>query len=268
MTKTFLSIILVSFLFSGCATTKVKTESTESLPQAKETKPAEVVQTGTEVTKPVEKAQAVEVTKPAEKAQVVVEDTRFAELTKGIEGINTQIERINSEIDRIKTEIEALIGRTGSAEANIGEISRLTRGLKVLTDELGRRISNLENKKIVKKLLLSDTESTFKFGSAMLTAKTKKKLDAFAEELKEKTYHSIVIAGYTDSIGNETYNLLLGRKRAEAVGAYLANKQWIERNLLIVLTFGESVPIADNKKKSGRSSNRRVEITVYRNLLE
>lgn len=265
ITNTLLSIILVFLLFSGCAATKVKTENTEPLPQAKDTKPAEIVQTGTEVTKPAvtEKKEGIEGqgAKSAEKAQAIVEDTRLADLTKGIEGINAQIERINKEI-------EALIGRTGRAEGNIDEISRLIKELKGLTDELGRKVSGLENRRIVKKLLLSDTESTFKFGSAVLTAKAKKKLDAFAEDLKSKTYHSIVIAGHTDSKGNEAYNLLLGRKRAEAVAAYLAGKQWIERNLLIVLTFGESVPIADNKNKSSRSRNRRVEITVYRNLLE
>ena len=67
------------------------------------------------------------------------------------------------------------------------------------------------------------------------------------------------IEGYTDSIGSESYNMELSRKRAQAVANYLIS-QGIDATRLMVIPMGESNPIASNKNAEGRAMNRRVEI--------
>jgi len=69
----------------------------------------------------------------------------------------------------------------------------------------------------------------------------------------------IEVAGHTDSMGSEAYNLRLSQRRAETVRAYLIEKG-IAADRLIAKGYGESSPVADNRTKEGRYKNRRVEL--------
>jgi outer membrane protein OmpA-like peptidoglycan-associated protein len=69
------------------------------------------------------------------------------------------------------------------------------------------------------------------------------------------------IEGHTDSTGSEATNSKLSEGRAAAVKNYLI-ANGIDGNRLTSKGYGESVPIASNKTRSGRRQNRRVEIKV------
>jgi OOP family OmpA-OmpF porin len=73
---------------------------------------------------------------------------------------------------------------------------------------------------------------------------------------------SIVIAGYTDSVGAAKYNLALSVRRAEAVRNYLVEKG-VNTSLITVEGYGEENPVASNKTKEGRAKNRRVDISIF-----
>jgi outer membrane protein OmpA-like peptidoglycan-associated protein len=79
--------------------------------------------------------------------------------------------------------------------------------------------------------------------------------------MKAYTSARIEISGYTDDVGSDTSNMVLSRKRAEAVMEYLKNKG-VEPEKMTALGFGESPSffVADNKTPAGRQQNRRVEI--------
>ena len=66
---------------------------------------------------------------------------------------------------------------------------------------------------------------------------------------------------FLDNIGSEDYNMKLGQKRADAVKDYLVARG-ISADRLSTRSFGESMPIADNKTADGRAINRRVEFKV------
>ncbi len=71
------------------------------------------------------------------------------------------------------------------------------------------------------------------------------------------------IRGHTDSSGPESWNLVLGKKRAEAVMEYLHKKYNIPLHRMEVISYGSSEPVADNATRNGRDQNRRVEILVF-----
>ncbi len=71
----------------------------------------------------------------------------------------------------------------------------------------------------------------------------------------------IVVQGYTDSQGSETFNLELSRQRAEAVRSYLVS-HGIAPDRISAEGFGPARPIANNASPEGRANNRRVEIVV------
>ncbi len=73
----------------------------------------------------------------------------------------------------------------------------------------------------------------------------------------------VEVAGHTDSIGSDEYNMDLSQRRAEAVSNYLINKG-ISADRLIPKGYGEAQPIATNETDEGRFQNRRVELVPWR----
>ena len=70
-----------------------------------------------------------------------------------------------------------------------------------------------------------------------------------------------MIAGHTDDVGKETANMVLSKKRSEAIKQYLTEKG-VEAGRLFVEYYGEMKPISDNDTEDGRQKNRRVEMTI------
>ena len=80
-------------------------------------------------------------------------------------------------------------------------------------------------------------------------------------------YH-IEIQGHTDNVGNHDTNLLLSEKRAQAVLTYLVTKG-VDDKRMTSRGYGDTLPVASNKTKSGKTLNRRVEFVVtYDKTLE
>jgi OOP family OmpA-OmpF porin len=84
-------------------------------------------------------------------------------------------------------------------------------------------------------------------------------LDNAAATLKEWGEVKVEVAGHTDSVHSDAYNLRLSQRRAEAVRAYLI-KQGMAADRLTAKGYGEANPVADNKTADGRYKNRRVEL--------
>ena len=77
--------------------------------------------------------------------------------------------------------------------------------------------------------------------------------------LKEWGDVKVEVAGHTDSIGTDNYNMGLSLRRANAVRDYLISKGIAAENLT-AKGYGESQPVADNQTAAGRFKNRRVEL--------
>jgi len=86
-------------------------------------------------------------------------------------------------------------------------------------------------------------------------------LKELAEVLKKKTEWGLQIAGHTDNVGDDQKNMILSKKRAEAVKNFMI-AEGIDAARLYVLYFGETAPIASNDTPEGRQKNRRVEMKI------
>ncbi len=102
----------------------------------------------------------------------------------------------------------------------------------------------------------------FDFNSAVIKPTSYPVLDDAARVLKAKPKMRVEISGHTDSIGSDTYNQKLSYQRANAVKDYLMRYHNIESSKLVVVGYGESQPIADNRTKAGRDLNRRIEFKI------
>lgn len=104
----------------------------------------------------------------------------------------------------------------------------------------------------------------FGFDSYTLNDKNRESLSKLASTLNEYADTEILVAGHTDSIGDENYNESLSDRRANAVASFLSS-QGIRKSRMVVKGYGESSPQFSNETKSGQDKNRRVELAIVAN---
>jgi outer membrane protein OmpA-like peptidoglycan-associated protein/Tol biopolymer transport system component len=93
------------------------------------------------------------------------------------------------------------------------------------------------------------------------TEKYYQEMDKLASYLKSNPQAVIIIEGHTDAQGDEIYNNLLGKWRAEFVQKYLINKG-INKDNLKTRSLGETKLVAVDLAPFTRKYNRRVEFKV------
>jgi OmpA-OmpF porin, OOP family len=101
----------------------------------------------------------------------------------------------------------------------------------------------------------------FDFDKATLKPESFPELNRVAGFLSNQARVQIQIAGHTDAVGSEQYNLDLSKRRANSVVQYLYDKG-IPKEKINAVFFGESKPIDTNATKEGRQKNRRVEFKI------
>lgn len=102
----------------------------------------------------------------------------------------------------------------------------------------------------------------FDTGKTDLSQDVKDRLKVLAAFLNENKQAYAVMAGHTDNMGSEDYNLEKSHGRVEAIAAYLVDNFKVDDTQLIRFWFGEMNPVADNSTPEGRKLNRRVDILV------
>lgn len=101
----------------------------------------------------------------------------------------------------------------------------------------------------------------FATGVRLKDGSTKVLVDALVN-IRAKPGWLILVAGYTDTTGDEKSNQQLSLRRAEAVRNWMLQTSDIPATCFAVQGLGESQPAATNDTPQGRAVNRRVEISL------
>ncbi|MBS0350467.1 MAG: OmpA family protein [Proteobacteria bacterium] len=110
--------------------------------------------------------------------------------------------------------------------------------------------------------LIMPGDITFAFNSTEIKANFYSTLNSVAIVLRKYNQTIVHVDGFTDNVGESSYNQRLSERRAEAVAQYLMG-QGVHPNRFAVRGFGDRRPVASNSTPSGRAMNRRVEITIH-----
>ncbi|MET0279527.1 MAG: OmpA family protein [Steroidobacteraceae bacterium] len=102
----------------------------------------------------------------------------------------------------------------------------------------------------------------FEINKAAVEREDLEKLKVAGTFLQTYPSNTAVIAGYTDDVGSEEANMLLSKRRADNVAAYLLRTFRIGPQQLTAVGYGESRPVADNRTEAGRRQNRRIETVI------
>ena len=170
-----------------------------------------------------------------------------------VEGIETEVEANQKRLrehDEQLASIGSLITQQGqqlsAVDGKIDEVKKFARGTLIFQETL------------------RNNDAKFKFDVSEVSDEAKVALDKFVEMLiTQDKGRYLEIQGHTDNVGGDDYNLLLGKKRADAVMDYLYRKHHVPLHRMEAISFGSSMPVADNGTREGRAQNRRVEILVY-----
>ncbi|OEF08576.1 OmpA family protein [Vibrio genomosp. F10] len=103
--------------------------------------------------------------------------------------------------------------------------------------------------------------NNFKSDSAILTEEIKHSLVEISNILNSYKQAKVRLVGHTDSTGSQRYNQLISEQRADSVANELI-ALGVDVNQILIIGSGENNPVATNATQIGRSSNRRVEVTI------
>lgn len=109
--------------------------------------------------------------------------------------------------------------------------------------------------------LILDASVLFNYDKADIRPDAETSLLSVLMIIEEYPSAKVRIEGYTDSTGNEDYNMALSEKRAQSVRNWLIERS-CDPERLIPIGLGESKPMASNDTEEGRQQNRRVEIII------
>lgn len=163
-------------------------------------------------------------------------------------------------------------GLEGQVQTMAGQIAALDSRLNQTNAKADRALENLQQLKIDRKLVLDMKDGAFfTSNSTVLTSRAKKEIDSFLSDVVGQAAGTsnllFVVTGHTDNLGSEKYNFDLARIRADNAASYLSAQKKVDPGQLVVMSYGETVPVGDNKTEAGRAKNRRVEILVYRDAI-
>lgn len=101
----------------------------------------------------------------------------------------------------------------------------------------------------------------FESGKAVIRPESFSTLNEAAKVLAEYQAVRVEITGHTDSTGSLERNMAVSKERAEAVKLYLVGRG-IAADRIETRGAGPNEPVADNKTKTGRALNRRIEFKL------
>jgi outer membrane protein OmpA-like peptidoglycan-associated protein len=127
--------------------------------------------------------------------------------------------------------------------------------------QLEAQLKELDAKKTARGLVITLADVLFDTNKAELRSGGMRGVQKLADVLKQYPQRNVLIEGFTDSTGSNSYNQGLSDRRANAVRTALRDTG-ISGDRIASRGYGDAFPVASNATAAGRQLNRRVEIIV------
>ncbi len=172
---------------------------------------------------------------------------------------NKKIESVEGQIEDLQQKQKATDTRLDQTSVRLDQLSKEAQDALKRAQEAGV----LAKGKVVFQQTFSEDRIHFATDKYELSKGSRGALDDFAGKVKAlNEQYFIEIQGHTDDTGGSRYNDDLGQRRADSVRRYLSRQDGLPLNRMSTISYGDTLPVASNKTKKGRSQNRRVVIVV------
>lgn len=192
-------------------------------------------------------AQSVESRATPLEERASVAEGRLSEVEQNAQKLSGQLDELAAVSNAARGGARAA---QATADAAVAGVNQTNERISALDDYVAQETANVN----------------FRVGSAVINPEGKAKLDAIATKAQNSKGYVLEVTGFADASGGTERNRALSQRRADAVIRYLVEQHQIPlRRIITPYGFGESNPVADNKTRTGRAENRRVEVKVLVN---
>lgn len=162
--------------------------------------------------------------------------------------------------------IAELTAEQKTAEANLARQQTADAQASAAQDQaslaaMQAQMDELNAKKTPRGMVITLGDVLFDTNQSQLKSGGERNVQKLAAFLKRYPQRTVMIEGFTDSVGSSSSNQLLSERRASAVGMALTGMD-IGRDRVSTQGHGEAYAVAGNDTASGRQLNRRVEIML------
>ncbi|WP_443190424.1 OmpA family protein [Pseudomonas indica] len=164
----------------------------------------------------------------------------------------------NRSVDVAKQTVEL---RSAESELQDASAKRAEARLQARDEQIRKLQEQLQAKQTERGTLVTFGDVLFDLDRAELKPGGMRNVQTLAEFLQQNPERKVIVEGYTDSTGSDTYNLGLSERRANAVRTALV-KMGVTPERIVAQGYGEEYPVAGNDTSAGRAMNRRVEVTI------
>jgi outer membrane protein OmpA-like peptidoglycan-associated protein len=202
----------------------------------------------------------------AQPAYLAAQNARLAQMHAAAKADDARVAAGQAERDQIMLAARNREVRNAKVATNVAldQRDQAAQEAARATEESARlqaEVDALKAKPTPRGLVLTLGDVLFDTGRAELHPGAGRKLDQLAQFLSEHKDRRVQIDGFTDSVGTDSYNEELSRRRADAVKSALLVRG-IDSSRIATQGYGKSFPVADNNDSGGRQLNRRVEVVI------
>ena len=186
-----------------------------------------------------------------------------------------RLEARTAEADRAKRDAAAANaaaaaaqGQVATAQNQAADAQRAAADAEARTREAQARAAALESmmmdlqaKKTERGMIITIGDVLFATGQATLTQAGMANLRKLADALQQNPERTVLVEGFTDSVGGAAYNQDLSDRRAASVRNALTS-MGVAPQRVAMKGYGEAHPVAANDTAGNRQLNRRVEIVL------
>lgn len=136
---------------------------------------------------------------------------------------------------------------------------------QMAADDAGNRVGAVESTigTLISEVTINQAQGGFGSSQTAIPDAARAQIDQLVVQLQGAGQSAFIeIEGHTDNLGDESYNMQLGLRRAEAVKTYLYEQHNVPLHKMNTISYGESRPAVGNDTREGRAQNRRVVIKV------
>ena len=185
-----------------------------------------------------------------------------------LEARTAEADRAKMEAERAKMDAANAQGQAVAAQNQAAAAQSAAQAAEAQTREAQARAAQLEAmmvdlqaKKTERGMIITIGDVLFATGQATLTGNGTATLRKLADVLAQNPNRTILVEGFTDSVGSTDSNQALSERRASAVRAALVD-MGVAKERIAMRAYGEAYPVAANDNAGNRQLNRRVEIVL------
>ena len=186
-----------------------------------------------------------------------------------------RLEARTAEAERARREAEAAQAQAASAQAQAATAQQQAAAAQAQAEAAQQQNAALAQRAAQLEALLVELHAVktergyvvtigdvlFGTDKSSLTPNGMSTLRKLADVMAQNPNRTVLVEGFTDSVGSETYNLELAQRRANAVATALG-QLGVPRERIAMRAYGEAFPVAPNDTAGNRQLNRRVEIVL------